>query len=135
MPQDLVDHQDLERAREAAEGVRLAYVAATRARDLLVVPAVGDEPFEEGWVRPLSHAIYPEPLSRRDAQLPEGVGALTFGKDTVVERTDGDPAPGGHGLPRTSPVWTGEQATTSHGGIPAVLASRSSRALACGARS
>ena len=32
--------------RDAAEGVRVAYVAATRARDLLVVPAVGDEPFE-----------------------------------------------------------------------------------------
>ena len=27
-------------ARERAEGVRVAYVAATRARDLLVVPAV-----------------------------------------------------------------------------------------------
>ena len=35
-------------AREAAEGVRLAYVAATRARDLLVVPAVGDGPFDRG---------------------------------------------------------------------------------------
>ena len=34
-------------AREEAEGVRLAYVAATRARDLLVVPAVGDEPVRE----------------------------------------------------------------------------------------
>jgi len=92
MPQDLVDHQDHERAREAAEGVRLAYVAATRARDLLVVPAVGDEPFEEGWVSPLNHAIYPQPLARRDAQPPGGVGALTFGKDSVVKRTDGDPA-------------------------------------------
>ena len=92
MPQDLADHQDHERAREAAEGVRLAYVAATRARDLLVVPAVGDEPFEEGWVSPLNHAIYPQPLARRDAQPPGGVGALTFGKDSVVKRTDGDPA-------------------------------------------
>ena len=34
--------------RDEAEGVRLAYVAATRARDLLVVPAVGDGPFENG---------------------------------------------------------------------------------------
>jgi hypothetical protein len=67
-------------------------VAATRARDLLVVPAVGDEPVEEGWVSPLNHAIYPQPLARRDAQPPGGVGALTFGKDSVVKRTDGDPA-------------------------------------------
>jgi ATP-dependent exoDNAse (exonuclease V) beta subunit len=92
MPQDLVDHQDHERAREAAEGVRLAYVAATRARDLLVVPAVGDEPFEEGWVSPINRALYPPPLARRDAHPPAGVGALIFGKDTVIDRTDGDPA-------------------------------------------
>ena len=31
-----------------AEGVRLAYVAATRARDLLVVPAIGDGPVRQG---------------------------------------------------------------------------------------
>ena len=34
----------LEVARDEAEGVRVAYVAATRARDLLVVCAVGDLP-------------------------------------------------------------------------------------------
>ena len=38
--------------------MRLAYVAATRARDLLVVPAVGDAPHDKGWVQPLSAAIY-----------------------------------------------------------------------------
>ena len=32
----------MEHGRDLAEGVRVAYVAATRARDLLVVPAVGD---------------------------------------------------------------------------------------------
>ena len=41
-PADLLDHEAVEIAREAAEGVRLAYVAATRARDVLVVPAIGD---------------------------------------------------------------------------------------------
>ena len=44
-PRELVEHEPQESAREQAEGVRVAYVAATRARDLLVVPAVGDEPF------------------------------------------------------------------------------------------
>ena len=34
--------------RERREGERVAYVAATRARDLLVVPAVGDEPYDGG---------------------------------------------------------------------------------------
>ena len=36
-------------ARDRAEGVRVAYVAATRARDLLVIPAVGDDPFASNW--------------------------------------------------------------------------------------
>ena len=43
--------------REQAEGVRVAYVAATRARDLLVIPAVGDEAFPDGgWLSPLNKA-------------------------------------------------------------------------------
>ena len=45
-PHELHTHQHDEVARDQAEGVRLAYVAATRARDLLVVPALGDEPWE-----------------------------------------------------------------------------------------
>ena len=36
-PLDLREHNALEASRDEAEGVRLAYVAATRARDLLVV--------------------------------------------------------------------------------------------------
>ena len=38
-PWELRDNEPQERLRERAEGVRVAYVAATRARDLLVVPA------------------------------------------------------------------------------------------------
>src|SRR5262245_61920235 len=41
-PWELLDHEEQESARDEAEGVRVAYVAATRARDLLVVPAIGD---------------------------------------------------------------------------------------------
>ena len=58
-PLDLIENNDREARRDEAEGVRLAYVAATRARDVLVVPAVGDAPFEDGWVRPLNKALYP----------------------------------------------------------------------------
>ncbi len=58
-PWELLDHAELERGRDRAEGVRLAYVAATRARDLLVVPAVGTGPWEDGWLSPLNPAIYP----------------------------------------------------------------------------
>ncbi len=90
-PLDLLEHEALEVERDRAEGVRLAYVAATRARDLLVVPAVGDEPYPvEGWVAPLNAAVYPASDRRRDAE--PAPGCPTFGRDTVLERPDGDPA-------------------------------------------
>ena len=67
-PQELHDHEHEEVARDLAEGVRLAYVAATRARDLLVVPALGDEPWEGGWFGPLNRALYPPIDARRTAR-------------------------------------------------------------------
>src|SRR4029077_3565821 len=57
-PWELRDNEAQERLRGRAEGIRVAYVAATRARDLLVVPAVGDEE-QVGWLGPLNKAIYP----------------------------------------------------------------------------
>ena len=57
-PHELSENEARESARERAEGIRVAYVAATRARDLLVVPAIGDEPFD-GWLGPLNKALYP----------------------------------------------------------------------------
>lgn len=88
-PVDLTDHEAEEIERDKAEGVRLAYVAATRARDLLVVPAVGDTPFETGWVSPLNNAIYPPPETcRRSAKA---AGCPTFGKDSVLSRPEGEP--------------------------------------------
>jgi ATP-dependent helicase/nuclease subunit A len=57
-PWELRDNEAQERLRERAEGVRVAYVAATRARDLLVIPTVGDEELD-GWLGPLNKAIYP----------------------------------------------------------------------------
>lgn len=86
-PLDLAEHNDLEVSRDRAEAVRLAYVAATRARDLLVVPAIGDKPYDGGWVSPLSAAIYPAPgCDPLDA--PAGVPPFT-GRDTVLDRPDG----------------------------------------------
>ena len=85
-PRDLQDQQAIEVAREHAEGVRVAYVAATRARDLLVVPAVGDEPFEGGWVSPLNGAIYPPVEQRRSPQ--QAARCPSFRKDSVLERPD-----------------------------------------------
>ena len=64
-PWELLDHEESESERDAAESLRLLYVAATRARDLLVVPVVADEPHERGWVGPLLKALYPNPRAYR----------------------------------------------------------------------
>ncbi|MBP7776374.1 MAG: UvrD-helicase domain-containing protein [Acidobacteria bacterium] len=79
-PLDLRMNNALEASRDKAEGVRLAYVAATRARDLLVVPAIGDGPDDKHWVQPLAAAIY-----GGDAVTAVGVPAFT-GKDTHLDR-------------------------------------------------
>ncbi len=99
-PLDLLDHEDEEVERDRQEGIRLAYVAATRARDLLVVPAVGDGPYEGGWLDPLNPAVYPPPAERRDPS--PAPACPRFGRDSVIERADGDAAgpdtvaPGGY---------------------------------------
>jgi ATP-dependent exoDNAse (exonuclease V) beta subunit len=100
-PKDLNEQRDNELAREKAEGERVAYVAATRARDLLVVPAVGDQPYVEGWIAPFNGAIYP-PEDARRVQTPAAGCPAFKSKDTVLIRPDGDPAtlftvcPGAH---------------------------------------
>lgn len=84
-PWELLDHEAEEAIRERAEGVRVAYVAATRARDLLVVPAVGDDPFPiDGWLSPLEKALYPARDARRHSTAAEG--CPKFGAASVVSR-------------------------------------------------
>ncbi|MGB9274885.1 MAG: 3'-5' exonuclease, partial [Terrimicrobiaceae bacterium] len=86
-PADLLEHQDEELLRDEAEGMRVAYVAATRARDLLVIPAVGDEE-RTGWIEPLNGAIYP-PMEMRRQQL-QAPGCVQFkSKDSVLVRPGG----------------------------------------------
>jgi len=90
-PTDLLLHGYEEAERDRAEGERLAYVAATRARDVLVVPTVGDELYEGGWLDPLMPAVYPS-LIARQTRTP-AVGCPAFpSKDSVLTRPDGDPA-------------------------------------------
>jgi ATP-dependent helicase/nuclease subunit A len=107
-PTDLLLHGAEELAREHAEGLRLAYVAATRARDVLVVPVLGDGPYDGGWLDPLMPAVYPpEDRRRTSARAP---GCPDFpSKDSVLTRPDGDPArpttvaPGNHQFPSPDP--------------------------------
>jgi len=91
-PLDLQEHNDEEAKRDEAEGIRLAYVAATRARDVLVVPAVGDGPWDKGWVRPLNRALYPPREQWQSPGTARGV-PLFKGKVTIMPdaRADGQP--------------------------------------------
>ncbi len=82
-PWELRDNEAQERLRERAEGVRVAYVAATRARDLLVVPTVGDEE-RDGWLAPLNKAIYPGRDRYRNTT--RAVGCPDFGDSSVIDR-------------------------------------------------
>jgi ATP-dependent exoDNAse (exonuclease V) beta subunit len=91
-PLDLQIHNAEEAKRDEAEGVRLAYVAATRARDLLIVPAVGDGPYDKGWIRPLNRALYP-PREMWPSPSPARGVPLFKGKQTIMPdaRADGQP--------------------------------------------
>ncbi len=101
-PWELLEHEAEEKKRENAEGVRVAYVAATRARDLLAVPVVGDQEMAGSWLAPLHKAVYPPfPDWRRPRTAP---GCPPFGGVSVLDRppeyltASGDPSvkPGLH---------------------------------------
>jgi ATP-dependent helicase/nuclease subunit A len=90
-PHELYEHEAEEVARDQAEGVRLAYVAATRARDLLVVPVLGDGAWEGGWLSPLNRALYP-PLAKRRSSTRGPKCPAFSSKDSVLERPDSETA-------------------------------------------
>jgi ATP-dependent exoDNAse (exonuclease V) beta subunit len=99
----LLDAREEDARREREEPVRLTYVAATRARDLLVLPVIVDptNSDSEGWLDVMNPAVFPEPEQRRAATPAEG--CPEFGEDSVFERPDnvdrgpvGSIAPGSH---------------------------------------
>jgi len=92
-PRELLDNAEDEGRREHEEAIRVLYVAATRARDLLVVPAVGDEE-REGWLQGLNPAIYPDPKKRRGPITRTPPGVPEFGDDSVRVRVNGYGASG-----------------------------------------
>ena len=71
--------------RDEEEAVRLLYVAATRARDLIVVPVVGDEE-SDGWLARLNPVVYPPQTERRAPESTHPVGCPEFGDDSVLTR-------------------------------------------------
>jgi ATP-dependent exoDNAse (exonuclease V) beta subunit len=85
-PVELMTDREALLQRDREEAVRLAYVAATRARDLLVVPVTGDGELAS-WLEPLNKALYPPPDQRRQPRPAPGCPA--FGKETVLDRPEG----------------------------------------------
>ena len=94
IPAELREREAEVLERDAAESIRLTYVAATRARDLLVVPVVGDQRLP-GWVDVLHPALYPRRDQQRQPQPAPGCPA--FGADSLVVR----PSRGGRSIEDT----------------------------------
>jgi ATP-dependent exoDNAse (exonuclease V) beta subunit len=83
VPSELRERAEAVVQRDREEGQRLAYVAATRARDLLVVPVVGDEE-RPSWLEALAPVIRPDAKHKRSpARAPN---CPPFGDDSVVSR-------------------------------------------------
>jgi ATP-dependent helicase/nuclease subunit A len=88
-PWELRDAAASEAQADEEEALRLAYVAATRARDLLVVAALGEEQRDEGWLSPIYDALYPpKERWRTSAAAP---GCPPFGDTTVLNRPPDQP--------------------------------------------
>ena len=83
VPLELSENREQILEEDAFESDRLLYVAVTRAKEMLIVPTVGDERVE-GWLSPLHPVIYPK-QGRWRASTPL-VGGPDFSGDSVLER-------------------------------------------------
>jgi ATP-dependent helicase/nuclease subunit A len=77
-PLVLQQRQEQESARQAAEELRLLYVAATRARDTLVIPTLPEKPSFESWLDPLL------PIVQSDEPNPSGEQAAGAAASAVA---------------------------------------------------
>ncbi|MFZ5445935.1 MAG: UvrD-helicase domain-containing protein [Myxococcota bacterium] len=90
IPAELREHEHEVLARDAEEAMRLTYVAATRARDVLVVPVSSDHRFKDTWTEVLYPALYPQTGAEHDPR--QAPGCPPFGYDPILEREGGVPA-------------------------------------------
>jgi ATP-dependent exoDNAse (exonuclease V) beta subunit len=88
VPIEVQEHADEEIRIEKEEAARVLYVAATRARDLLVVCALGDEPHQD-WLATLNPVIYPSKETSFKPQTKQPFDCPPFSDDTVVVRPQG----------------------------------------------
>jgi ATP-dependent exoDNAse (exonuclease V) beta subunit len=84
-PIEVQEHADDEMRIEQEEAARVLYVAATRARDLLVVCTVADHPYD-GWLGILNPVLYPPDAASFNPETTQPSGCPQFGGDTVVGR-------------------------------------------------
>ncbi len=84
VPVELRDREHEVLARDAEEAVRLTYVAATRARDLLVVPVCSERQWQDTWTEVLYRSLYPQ-LGFEHEPKP-APGCPDFGRDPVLDR-------------------------------------------------
>ena len=111
LPHELrVNAEDVLQA-DAAEAQRLLYVAATRARDLLVVPGMGESHDAGllGWVEPLSMMLTPEPTERHAGKPCPGVPAFTsrgvIDRPSAARGSDPIVSPGLHRMQTFGVAW------------------------------
>jgi len=84
VPYELREHEHEALARDNEEALRLSYVAATRAKDLLVVPVSSEKRWKDSWTEVLYPSLYP---SQARAHEPRAApGCPPFGHDVVVDR-------------------------------------------------
>jgi ATP-dependent helicase/nuclease subunit A len=107
LPPELQEHAEEEMQLEREEAARVLYVAATRARDLLVVTAVGDAR-REGWLGVLDPAIYPAIESSFKPETSHPPGCPEFGPDNVAFRPHNAHRPKGSVSPGLHKPQSGE---------------------------
>jgi ATP-dependent exoDNAse (exonuclease V) beta subunit len=100
-PPELLEHADEEKQRDIEEAARVLYVAATRARDLLVVSAVADQRYDDRWLSALNPAIFPVADQSFAPATNHPTGCPEFGLDNCIRpsgvlRPKGSVTPGEH---------------------------------------
>lgn len=91
-PEEVTQNEKAAVAREAAEELRLAYVASTRARDLFVLPTVGCQLDRlvyrgESWIAPVLSTLMPDAR----AEFRPWTGTPEFGPSSMVGKKSVQP--------------------------------------------
>jgi ATP-dependent helicase/nuclease subunit A len=89
VPSELREHEAEVLERDREESVRVTYVAATRAKDLLVVPVCSEKRFEDTWTSVLAPSLWP--LAGTAHSPRAAPGCPPFGHDVVLDRQAGVP--------------------------------------------